>query len=505
MTKAMKFILTILIALGLANAFNIRNTKVINVTGDVNVDGTVDINEKSKARKEAEYLEDKIDYYEERFDTDKAWALALIDISETEKKSILQLYASYYRDRCPDNVLTNAEMDFKTIQTLKEIGFKSNGVNWTFERHKVHVGRPHSGKIDKNKIPADLFFGIKASITPSNSILIKVQTNLPDENHLTMTVKNKTGKVYNVDSVYVRNGALELELFLPQIEKGVYTLDINDPTGMGNPSSDIFNFAKTCGKNTRLNQFLGDRRYIRLVNKKILHVKKDIANKNLAISEFEVRKNERKKHIIENGADIIDKRDEERSRIVEKWFGFKKDVEITRTTATKKYKTVKIGKNIWMAENLNHATRNSFCYDDLESNCDKYGRLYNWEEAKTVCPDGWRLPSKEDFEDLISNVEDENAEFLKSTSGWLYHNGNNELGFNALPAGNCNSCNIREKYKNYNGLGEKTLFWSSTDVNWLRANSLFLTDSKYRYHSYKKAIIDGTDKDHFISVRCVKK
>ena len=120
MTKAMKFILTILIALGLANAFNIRNTKVINVTGDVNVDGTVDINEKSKARKEAEYLEDKIDYYEERFDTDKAWALALIDISETEKKSILQLYASYYRDRCPDNVLTNAEMDFKTIQTLKK-------------------------------------------------------------------------------------------------------------------------------------------------------------------------------------------------------------------------------------------------------------------------------------------------------------------------------------------------------------------------------------------------
>lgn len=503
----MKYLLTILFALGIANAYNIRNTKVVNVSGDVDVYGTVDINEKSKARKEAEELEDKIDYYENRFETDKAWALALINVSKANKKSILQLYADYYRDRCPDNVLTNAEMDFKTIQMLKEIGFKSNGANWSFEGNKVNIGKPHSGRIDKSKIPADLFFDINASITKSNSILIKVRTNLPNENHLTMTVKNNNiaEQEYKIDSVYVRNGALELELFLPLIAKGTYSLDINDPTGMGNPSSDIFDAAKTCGKNTRQNQFLGDRKYIRLMNKKILHVKKEIANTNLAISEFKVRKNDRLKHIIENGADIIDNRDEERAQIIEKWFGLKKEIEIARIHAKKTYKTVKIGKNVWMAENLNHATRNSFCYKDLESNCDKYGRLYNWEDAKTACPDGWRLPSKEDFKDLISNVEDENAEFLKTTTGWAYHNGNNELGFKALPAGNCYSCNIREKYKNYNGLGEKTLFWSSTDVNWLRANSLFLTDSKYRYHSYKKAIIDGTDKDHFISVRCVKK
>ena len=487
----MKFLLAILFALGLANAYNIRDTKVVKIRGDVYVDGTVDINEKSKARKDAEDLEDKIDYYEERFGTDKAWALALIDISEAQKKSILQLYASYYRNRCPDNVLTNVEMDFKTIQMLKEIGFKGNGANWTFEGHKVNIGKPHSGKIDKSKIPADLLFDINASVTQSNSILIKIRTNLSDENFLTMTVKNKNiaDQEYKVDSVYVRNGVLELELFLPLIAKGTYTLDINDPTGIGNPPTGIFDAAKTCGKNTRPNQFLGDRRYIRLVNKKILHIKKDIVNENIS-SDFTIRKNERIKHAIENSTDIVDNRDEERAKIVKKWFGLKKEIEITRSSATKTYKTVKIGKNIWMAENLNHATRNSFCYKDLESNCDKYGRLYNWEEAKTVCPDGWQLPSKDDFEDLISNAEDENAEFLKTTTDWAYHNGNNELGFNALPAGNCYSCNIREKYKNYNGLGEKTLFWSSKDVNWLRANSLFLTDSKYHYHSHKKAVID---------------
>jgi uncharacterized protein (TIGR02145 family) len=56
-----------------------------------------------------------------------------------------------------------------------------------------------------------------------------------------------------------------------------------------------------------------------------------------------------------------------------------------------------------MLENLNYSSKSgSWCYDENVSNCDLYGRLYDWQTAKNVCPHGWRLPSKKDFENLVS-------------------------------------------------------------------------------------------------------
>jgi len=120
----------------------------------------------------------------------------------------------------------------------------------------------------------------------------------------------------------------------------------------------------------------------------------------------------------------------------------------TATTATalsfkdsrdnKTYRIVKIGNQIWMAENLNYNASGSKCYDNRESNCQKYGRLYNWETAKSACPGGWHLPSKAEWEALTASVGGESTagKFLKAKSGWNYNgNGEDKFGFSALPGG----------------------------------------------------------------------
>ena len=112
------------------------------------------------------------------------------------------------------------------------------------------------------------------------------------------------------------------------------------------------------------------------------------------------------------------------------------------------YKTVVIGKQTWMAQNLNIETEKSFCFNDDSSNCTKYGRLYTWAAAmdsagewssngkgcgyksecsamspvRGVCPNGWHLPTKAEFETLFSAVGGDSVagKMLKSTSGWNF-------------------------------------------------------------------------------------
>ena len=101
------------------------------------------------------------------------------------------------------------------------------------------------------------------------------------------------------------------------------------------------------------------------------------------------------------------------------------------------YKTVTIGSQTWMAENLNYKTDKSYCYGDVESNCSKYGRLYMYD-VETPCPSGWHLPTKAEFETLLSAVGGESTAGakLKSTSGWSNSgNGSDDYSFSALPAG----------------------------------------------------------------------
>ena len=112
----------------------------------------------------------------------------------------------------------------------------------------------------------------------------------------------------------------------------------------------------------------------------------------------------------------------------------------------KTYKMVKIGNQTWMAENLNYNASGSKCYDKQESNCQKYGRLYDWSTAMKACPKGWHLPSKNEWTALTNFVGGGKTagKYLKAVSGWnhsYYYNtskpadGADAYGFSALPGG----------------------------------------------------------------------
>jgi len=82
----------------------------------------------------------------------------------------------------------------------------------------------------------------------------------------------------------------------------------------------------------------------------------------------------------------------------------------------KNYKIMKMGSQTWFIENLNAipSKGNWWCHGNFEDRCKEYGRLYDWEAANAVCPDGWKLPSKDDFDDLLSIY----GNLLNSVVGW---------------------------------------------------------------------------------------
>ena len=206
---------------------------------------------------------------------------------------------------------------------------------------------------------------------------------------------------------------------------------------------------------------------------------------------------------------------------------------MTDTRDNKTYKTVKIGTQVWMAENLNYADSTktpslkgkSWCYDNKVENCDVTGRLYTWAAAidsvalandadnpqtcgygKTctlptvvqgLCPSGWHLPTYDEWRTLFKAVGGSSAagKALKSGSGW-YRNGNgtDAYGFSALPAG----------YRNYDGYfynaGSYADFWSASQGEY---------SSDYAYGMYLlyydgSAYMGGYIKYDAFSVRCLQ-
>jgi uncharacterized protein (TIGR02145 family) len=162
----------------------------------------------------------------------------------------------------------------------------------------------------------------------------------------------------------------------------------------------------------------------------------------------------------------------------------------------KKYRTVTIGDQTWMAENLNYNASSSKCYNNSESNCKKYGRLYNWYTAIEVCPSGWHLPDKAEWDYLIETAgEEQIANKLKAKSSWKYGgNGQDTYGFTALPSGTGDSSG------NFNGVGFVCDLWSSYEYynNSSHAYNMNINIDNY----YVGWGISG--KDCLLSVRCVR-
>jgi uncharacterized protein (TIGR02145 family) len=162
----------------------------------------------------------------------------------------------------------------------------------------------------------------------------------------------------------------------------------------------------------------------------------------------------------------------------------------------KTYKAVKIGEQVWMAENLNYNAKGSKCYDNSESNCKKYGRLYDWKTAKTACPSGWHLPSRDEWNVLSNSVggSDTEEKHLKATSGWDRRNGLDTYGFAALPGGSGSSDGNFAWAKSVAKFGS---WWNSSEDDSYMAHSIELRDGWEFSFSHSK------DKRALLSIRCV--
>jgi len=170
------------------------------------------------------------------------------------------------------------------------------------------------------------------------------------------------------------------------------------------------------------------------------------------------------------------------------------------------YSTVKIGTQTWMAENLNfsgHFIGTSWCYNNADSNCVKYGRLYDWSTAmgltstcnssscgsqvqsphKGMCPDGWHILSRAEWDTLVRFAGGNLAgTALKSSTSW---NGTDEFGFSALPGGSRGS-------SSFSSVGTYGRWWSATEDNATYAYSRYMytgndyvSENSNSYDSYK--------------------
>lgn len=183
-----------------------------------------------------------------------------------------------------------------------------------------------------------------------------------------------------------------------------------------------------------------------------------------------------------------------------------------------KYKAVCIGKQTWMAQNLNYNAPGSICYDDNITKCDTFGRLYDRKTVmqgaegsnaspsgvRGVCPNGWHLPSYDEFTTMINALGGERiaGEAMKSLKTWVdvgSYPGTNSSGFNGLAAG-IGLLNSKGEHE-YQWTGIRTYFWNTVpqDISTKSYAPIYVLD-----FNAKDILKYSASDEYFISCRCVK-
>jgi len=171
------------------------------------------------------------------------------------------------------------------------------------------------------------------------------------------------------------------------------------------------------------------------------------------------------------------------------------------------YKTIKIGDQTWMAENLDYG--DAGLLNGIANAT--YGKLYNFLRARSVCPPGWHLPNNEEWDILADYAGGATAGTkLKARSGWNGNgNGTDDLGFAALPGGYAESTNVCSTYDpvytswtcdqhfGYKYVGEYGGWWSAT-------NDSYRTYTQLMASSEEKTYRNNNSPNLYFSVRCVQ-
>lgn len=166
------------------------------------------------------------------------------------------------------------------------------------------------------------------------------------------------------------------------------------------------------------------------------------------------------------------------------------------------YKTVIQDGQEWMAENLKTTKdidgNKVTCYANTEKDpnfVENYGCLYTWADAMKICPDGWRLPTKKDFENLLSVTGYTTSTKLRDPS---WDNGSNSSGFGALPAGR----HWVSSNSEFVGFGSEALFWSITSDDSTHAYSMRVYGVN-QFSDNGSSQIEENPKSEAYSVRCI--
>jgi uncharacterized protein (TIGR02145 family) len=160
-----------------------------------------------------------------------------------------------------------------------------------------------------------------------------------------------------------------------------------------------------------------------------------------------------------------------------------------------RYKFTEMGDMLWMAENLNYKPNdslNSWCYNDDDSNCRKYGRLYGFDAAKKVCPEGWHLPSHDEWNAL----------------GWDNFK-NSEFGDGAADLGFFSSLGGCRKPNGEYLLADKLGYWWLATMRYSNLHHNFHNFYSVYKNDYPFCNFDSLTMNVFnqtgYSVRCVKR